>query len=94
MKKNNLKKVLFAIVKYGTVLTIEFLGSVLGIILWFKMSVPDWMSATLIMASFAAFAGTINVIDDAIETEKKKKKHMAKRRAMREKKPSKTYKYL
>lgn len=94
MKRNNVKKVVFAIVKYGTVLTVEFSGAVLGMILWLSMSVPDWMSVTLTIASFVAIAGTIGVIDDAIETEKKKKKRMAERRAMREKKPSKTYKYL
>lgn len=94
MRKNNLKKVIFAIIKYGTVLTVEFAGGVLGMILWLNMSVPDWMSFTLTIASLAAIAGTVDVIDDAIETEKKKKKRMAKRRAMREKKPSKTYKYL
>lgn len=94
MRKNNLKKVIFAIIKYGTVLTVEFAGGVLGMILWLNMSVPDWMSFTLIIASFAAIAGTVDVIDDAIETEKKKKRRMAKRRTMREKKPSKTYKYL
>lgn len=94
MKKNNLKKVLFAIIKYGTVLTVEFSGGVLGMILWLSMSVPDWMSVTLTLASLAGMAGTISVICDAVETAKKKKKRMAERRAMREKKPSKTYKYL
>lgn len=94
MKRRNLKKVIFAIVKYGTVLAVEFTGGILGMLLWFSMSVPDWMSVTLTLASLAGMAGTISVICDAIETAKKKKKRMAERRAMREKKPSKTYKYL
>lgn len=94
MKRNNVKKVkkvLFAVIKYGAVLTIEIAGSVIGAILWLSMSVPDWMSATLTIASFVAMAGTIAAIDDTIEREKKR---MAKRRTMREKKPLETYRYL